>query len=457
MGFNYELRRVLIDGVDMGYIKLIVVEVLIYYLLFIGYHAFGAELVSVAVTPDNADISDFIVLDSEDYSISAAPANLGRYRKFVVTLPDDNEKYNVSGIMNLYKVTREIGIISEFMRHNDSSQLYTGGKNSVKSIGRGWKQLAVHPGDSAVATGQALGRVGRTVGRAFKGTFVRKPRSSTDEHLGKRGDGITGEQARQLAYEMHLDVYSKNPYLREFIGKPAFKRWIGRQFVVMQASMLPGGALFMRLSSTVGKGAATYELKIKRLPSAELIIWLKHELSEQLGLDDDSAEFAPCKEFLANPNYTPRQKAYAVYYLTEFHGNEQLLPVMTKLASAVSVDQADYMFYQLLFLWAYHLGNEPIAALQCYDSGIAGTDVAGRVILFFPCDYVASSEVADKRLLGQLRSRGGTVWAAGNFSAGVRGAFQRSGRIEVHPYLLRDKMYVAALNNYITPRVVVEK
>ena len=190
----------------MGYIKLIIVELLIYYLLFLGYQAFAEQ--PEGNPGELKELAEFMVLDNQDYTVSAAAAPHGQYLDFLVTLKGEEGEYPVSGILNLYKMTREIGIIAEYRRQDEGSQVYAGGKNSVVAIGKGWKQLVVHPGDPAVATGQALGRVGRFMGRGVKGIFVRPQRSSTGEDLGDAGDGMTGEQAREIAYELHLDVYS---------------------------------------------------------------------------------------------------------------------------------------------------------------------------------------------------------------------------------------------------------
>lgn len=434
----------------MQYMSLIIVEVLIYLLFLVGAKAFGSETAPEHVRVSNLD--KMILMENEYYTVSPnARADTGYY-DFEITTTKDSNIIRVSGILNLYKTLHEITAIEDYLAMQQDNQLWTGVKNSVKGSGRGWKQIFTHPGDSAAGTGQAIGRAGRNLGRGIKSLFIHPKESSDGRVLAEMGDSITGEQARRIAYEMHVDIYSDNPYLQQSIKKMAFRRWLGRQLVIIPSSAGQGAPLLLMLGISLGNNDKdNLETKLMNLPSAELIKWLEEIMSEKTGIKIRKKAFRPFRKFMSNPHYTPRQKAYATRYLMDFADSQQILIASARLSEADNTTDAQYMFYQLLLLHAYHQQYNTSCRIATYSGGIIGRDADAGIILFLPCDYM---DITDKTIQEFSALLNDTthlqIWSTGKIMPRFRDWLNTQCKLELNTDILLHAEFRQALDQYIS-------
>lgn len=321
------------------------------------------------------------------------------YYVFTIT-STSGESYQVKGMVGLIKATHEISVIEVFRTTPQGSQVWSGAKESLAGLGKGGKQIILHPGDSTLAIGRSVARTGRAVGRFFTGLVKKEPTSSTGQNLSETpGGALASEQARQAAYDLQLDVYSGNPYVQAVLGEIAKKRLAGSLGVTvakMAANLIvPGSGVAAGLSTgalTPGGYVEQTELSIRNNPPAELFLEMQRQLAVSLGKDEDCLEARLLETVMANPNYTPSQKAYITLYLEQLAELENFDRAIQTLASARTVEDAEILFLQMQLLSASHRFGRRYAAFACGDQRIAGQLGRGDVVMILPFDFADDTE-----------------------------------------------------------------
>lgn len=305
------------------------------------------------------------------------------------------DSFEVKGITALIKVCHEISVIELFKQTEQGSQVWTGARTSLQNMGKGAKQIVIHPGDSAVALGRSLARTTRGVGRFFKGLVKGEEKSSTGENLADTpGNFFTSDQARIAAYELRVDVYSGNPYVQAVLEQIARKRWAGSLGVSAAGFLIPGAGTVALLTTgvlTPGAFVDVTEQMIRDNPPQELNREIERQLMVSLGVGKDSREMQALRVFLQNPNYTPRQKAYIGLYLEHLAELKNFVQAVNTLGLASTVANAEVLFMQMQMLSAVHRNGTRLAEFAPQNERIAGRLGRGDVIFILPYDYVDAS------------------------------------------------------------------
>ena len=76
--------------------------------------------------------------------------------------------------------------------------------------------------DSAAGIGRGIGKLGGKIGGAFR-----------KKEEGEKGDGFFGSTKRQIAKQLGVDVYSRNPTLQDKLDSMAKARMGGRGIVAV--------------------------------------------------------------------------------------------------------------------------------------------------------------------------------------------------------------------------------
>lgn len=366
------------------------------------------------------------------------------YYVFTITSAHD-ESYQVQGITGLLKATHEITVLELYRATPQGNQIWGGAKESVANIGKGGKQIVLHPGDSTVAIGRSVARAGRMVSRMVTGIFKKKQTSSSGTDLEKTpGGAMAAEQARRAAYELQLDVYSGNPYVQAMLGEIAKQRMAGSLGVsaaAMAASLIvPGGGALATISNgalTPGAHVEATELAIRNNPPEELYMALSKQFMAGLGLGEDALETQSFLTLLDNPNYTPRQKAYLTLYIEQMAQVHGRLDMLKTLAGAITVKDAETMYQQMQLLSASHRFGRRYASFVCRAQRIAGQLARGDIIMILPYDFADDSWQMREEVRNIPPSDvSRNIWLLGNHTVAFEKMAKDNGIASVHDNIL---------------------
>lgn len=297
-------------------------------------------------------VLDNVLPKSRNYTIDPDVGLDAYYYRFKVRTP--HGEYEAVSVRNLVKLGHEIDVLERFRQTDDQNHVWTGISQSASGIGRGAKNLVLHPGQSIKQVGEGAGRFMRATGRIFTAPFrEKKPRfASNGVDRALLGRGPAGGERRLMAYELGIDVYTGNPAVQELLNEVARKRVAGKLPLTASVFALPGGTIFALSLTPMGHDPSTEELIRDHSPE-ELKRVLALRYLEQFGLDYEEPG-DPVDDLLDNPNYSPREQAYIWRYLTDLQGVQGVDAAMKFLADQYSVERASIVSAQLELLSLLH-------------------------------------------------------------------------------------------------------
>ncbi|GHT00587.1 hypothetical protein FACS1894139_17430 [Planctomycetales bacterium] len=405
-------------------------------LLFLGLTAATAATAADAQFSRIAALNGIVNQRADYYQIADEVALKDGEYVFQMSSPH-YPWHPVYGIANLVKECHEVTVMETYYATPQGSEVWGGVKDAAGNTVAGAKQLVAHPGDSAEAIGRSVKRTGRAVKGFFKG-IGKDERSSDGEDLQSgAGNFFSADVARQVAYEMKLDSYTRNPAVRSMLNKIAMKRAAGGAAVGAATSLVPVpvSALTASVASFAINGAltpgayleATEEL-LRDNPPTELYRELEKMLMT-LGVAPQDKEILLFRTFCANLNFTPSEKAYIATYLVRLGNLPALSAVLQQLATTAEVGDATTLKLQLQFLSAF---NGDKFYLQDYAVGagnLIGLTTAGEAVLFLPFDYLddAAANADGLALLRGAVAGKKSVWTLGATSSAFRASLQKIG------------------------------
>ena len=393
---------------------------------------------------DIKSLQNIIPQQDKYYKISSNVKIDGEYYTFTIKTPDSADM-QVTSIPSLIKTIHELSVIEWYKNTPQGNQVWKGAKDSVKDIGKGAKAIVLHPGDSAVAIGHSIAKTGRAIGHFFKGLVKKEPKSSTGEDLNKGAGGfMTDDLARQAAYDLHLDVYSQNPMVIALLNEISKKQWAGSIGVSAASYFATPG-----LSSvgTVATGAITpggkidiTEKMIRDNSPVELNRELQKITLQVFGFNKDSQEYEIFAEFLDNPNFNPRQKAYITLYLTQLKKLKNLSSALKVLAKCSTVENASILYHQLQLLAALELnaGNINFADFSTSKTRIYGITTTGDIIAILPFDYATGNKFMKKEIEMIPRTRKSrSIWILGDATKSFVALAKKNGITAIYDGILK--------------------
>ncbi len=358
------------------------------------------------------------------YEIDKAVEILPPYYRFTVRC--EHASYVVVSSVRLLKLCHEIQVLEAYRRMKSESEVWEGMRSSARELGHGARQLAVHPGLSGEALMRNLGRSGRSVGRFFARPFRGTPVASNGIDRSQiPGSGFAAPHARIFAYRHGLDVYSDNPVVREVIAEVAASHWKGSAGVTVASwAVLPFGiGVITRGAMTPGAWDEEAEVIIRDNAPAELARVLRLRFKNAFALNReiraDRARLREFDRFLANPNYSPREKAYITFELESLNGLARYDEVVRFLAEARTVEQAIFLAQQLELLGAWHRQGEPFYSFAVMGNRVGGLSGAGELVMIMTQDIVDDTD--ETRMLRRqfsataavLEAKRASLWLVG--------------------------------------------
>lgn len=404
-----------------------------------------AEEISHAFRYDQLpSLQGLIPRTSEYYTIHSDVRTEGVYYRFTVT--SDHGEYTVVGINRLIEVTHEIVRIELFRKTEHGNEAWNGAKESLGDVGRGAKQIVLHPGDSGRAIGRKVKKTGRSVGRFFRDRFSSRddePESSTGEERDRGVGGFfSSEHARRFAYENDLDIYSTNPYVRALIEEVSRSRWrgaLGVSTALFFVSPIPGLSAVTTGALTGSDRDEEMEQLIRDNDPAELRRALRIQYHEAFDEQRNTPEDGVLMRLLSNPNYSPREVAYLVSYMRRMREVAGRTALLGMLADIDTVADAMFATQQMQLLAAVHAGGRPLASYAVGDGHLGAFLAEGDALTILPIDFADATPQTLEGLEGIARGRerrSTNLWIIGDATPAFRAAMQARG-IHLQEAILR--------------------
>jgi hypothetical protein len=302
-----------------------------------------------------------------------------------------------------------------------------GAPEALKAIGASLAQLptaavelVLHPIHSAKRLGKGLGK---TFGR-LKDAFGGRRRSPYEDP--SLETALSGDQKRELADSLNLDVYSTNPQVQAFLDRVGRARAAGTLTVDVASLALP----------VVGFMAVTvtgWQADVRRLLRDHTPAELEREnaaVLARLGIPTDVA-----RAFLLDDALSPRHETVITHAAEQLGGVAGLEALFEAARTATNEVGALYQEQQAVLLTTHRDGR--FDRLEAVFHVVLARCEDGRVVAYLPYDSVyASAEwprlldaLAGAALARSATSR--TLYVTGKVSSKARAAARDRG-FEIH-------------------------
>lgn len=350
---------------------------------------------------------DFFTTQSPNATIGSVeedPAFPG-FLTFSVAAPHGT--YKVQGLADLRQTLHEIDVIEKLnaQREDTGGGIAAGAEDSLKDTGRGAKNLVVHPVDSVVGIGKGVGKIGGKIGGSFR-----------KKEEGEKGDTYLSGAKRQLAKQLGVDVYSRNPYLQEKMDAMAKARLGGRGIVMVAQFLIPVGLI------------ASVALTASGLNNAADQIVYDNDRTDLYKLNEKAlmrAGFTQEKAvaLLNHPYYTPRELTYLRFYFEKFQGIPGVRTLMEAAIAVAPGVPAQKLLHEMQIAADSMTGINEVTGIQVVPEGIV-LEKADTVVLVTGYDHLDASgfgkKVADQvfALKLKLGKKAIEIWNAGSTTLG---------------------------------------
>lgn len=343
------------------------------------------------------------------------------------------QEYMVESTVRLYRLLHELAVLEELAKFDPVGEFFIDIGMSVKGMGVGLGHLVTKPGQSFRNVGVGIGRI-----------FKKHPKTGTDEKgedRGLLGAGPAGADRRKIAYDYHLDVYTDNPEVRHVLNVLARARSTGS---TVASWTIPGS----ELGIFAGRSLRDEETE-KLIRDAEPKD-LRREIGKRLGAlfgMEWQDRAAPVGRFVLNPNYTPRQLAYAGKCLADLARAKNAGMLLALLGEIDNPETADLAYVDLRMYHALHTRVRQLVEFVELENLVAARGADGVFYFFFPGDVLSGESVTPAEvdeLIHEAMSRQAkalVVLCLGTVKPEYAAELQRRG-VTVHQNLLRDPRFL---------------
>ena len=269
--------------------------------------------------------------------------------------------------------------------------------------------------------GEAASGVGMMFRRAGDSMFGSK-RSDAEDSKFKNLIGFSNYK-REYAYDLGVDVYSRNEVLQDRLNDIAWTGFAGGLTVSAALAAVPGGAgVAMTAIGTTRLTTAVF----KTTPPQDLRRMNTEKLSA-MGIDPNTVE-----TFINDSVFTPREQTLLVSALDEMKGVADRERMVQLAALTHNADVAYFRQRQVEMYAGYHRSVSPIERFVAVGPVPGARTTKGALVFNIPVDYVAWTEDVAKvvttasGLADQLPGiREKQLWVTGTLSPRARAEMQR--------------------------------
>ncbi len=362
---------------------------------------------SAEITLKDLDLPASIPITSTYYRVtSIEPGTLPGFLKFKVSSSHAN--YEVEGVAPLKKLLHEIDVIERVKQENQGSGFFDGFSDSVAKTGSGFVKLVTSPVESGKGLGKAIGKLGHKIGGVFS--------ESAEGEKSSFGEKVMGSSERELANKFTVDVYTRNPYMRELLARMAKARMGGKGAASVVSFLLPVAGL-VSIALTASGVNGTADQFVNDSDRGE-VYEANEKAFDKLGIPAVKAQ-----ALLNSKIYTPREATYLRFYLEKLKSVKGYQQIFEKALKADTVFKAQKILFEAQITADKITEGNGFHEIVCEEEGIL-INRADSVALASAFDYLDSSELGDKvfsRIQGYKKKWGkgfASIWNAGKISQG---------------------------------------
>ncbi len=346
------------------------------------------------------------------------------------------ERVTNDGIVNIYKVDSQFGTFNAVSTAMLRVRIQEINAMAVMEQLKGTKEFGDALKESALNTmvaaknmvfqpvktlGEAASGVGLLFRRAGDSMFGAK-RSDAEDSRFKNLIGFTNYK-REYAYNLGVDVYSRNEALQDRLNDIAWTGFAGGLTVSVAMAAVPGGAgIAMTAISTTRLTTAIF----KTTPPQDLRR-MNAEKLKAMDVDPHTID-----TFISDSTFTPREQTLLVAALDEITGVADRERFVQLAALTHNDDVAFFRQRQAEMYAGYHRAVGRFERFLSVGPVAAARTANGALVFNIPVDYVVWSETVGRlvttadNLANQLPGiKEKQLWVTGTLSPRARAEMQR--------------------------------
>jgi hypothetical protein len=325
-------------------------------------------------------------------------------------------KFGTMTVVSTPLLRKRIGEINAMVRMEEikgTKEFGTGLKQAGQNSFRGFKNLIIHPIDTVSGTVQGIGAAGR---RAYD-SVAGYERSQDEESRVKDLIGFS-KAKRDLAYELDVDVYSRNDKMQDMLNDLAWANYAGGITWAGMMAAVPGGA---GVAITVSGTTRLLNDVFRNTPPSDLRR-MNDEKLKAMGVHPEIAD-----AYLNNSLYSPREQTLLVYALEQMKGVADRSAFIRLAALTNNVDMASFRERQAKMYVGYNRSVTPLDRFISLGEFTVARDTKGALVFNLPLDHLVWTqsmarliEAADKLVNSLPGVKAKEMWLAGTLSARAR-------------------------------------
>jgi len=315
---------------------------------------------------------------------------------------------------------QEINAMAQMDKLKGTKEYGTAVKESALSAMVAAKDMVFQPVTTLKTAASGVAVAFRRAGDSVFGA----KRSDAEDSKFKNLIGFSNYK-REYAYDLGVDVYSRNEVLQDRLNEISWVGWAGGLTVSAAMAAVPGGAGIAM--TAIGTTRLTREI-VKNQPPADLRRTNTEKL-KAMGIDPSTVEM-----FINESIFSPREQTILVSALDEMKGVGDRERFVQLAALTNNVDMARFRQRQSEMYAGYHKAVSPLTQLVSVGQVPGARAKDGALVFNFPIDYlvwtdslarlVANTDNLANQLPGVTRKE---MWITGSLSPKARTEMKRMG------------------------------
>jgi len=315
---------------------------------------------------------------------------------------------------------QEINAMAQMDKLKGTKEYGTAVKESALSAMVAAKDMVFQPVQTLKTAASGVAVAFRRAGDSIFGA----KRSDAEDSRFKNLIGFSNYK-REYAYDLGVDVYSRNEVLQDRLDEISWVGWAGGLTVSAAMAAVPGGAGIAM--TAIGTTRLTREI-FKNQPPSDLRRTNTEKL-KTMGIDPSTVEM-----FINESIFSPREQTILVSSLDEMKGVGDRERFVQLAALTNNADMARFRQRQSEMYAGYHKAVSPLTQLVSVGQVPAARAKDGALVFNFPIDYlvwtdslarlVANTDNLANQLPGVTRKE---MWITGSLSPKARTEMKRMG------------------------------
>ncbi len=317
----------------------------------------------------------------------------------------------------LHKRVRETAAIRQLENMSKTEEFAQAVGGAGQGAVRGAVALVKNP---VASVSGAVSGVGKVFGMAKKGITSSEGSEAEDDRW-KQVVGYS-QTKRDLAKQLRVDVYSRNPQLQKALDEMAWAGWSGGVTGGLALVAIPGAA---GMAVSLSKNTDMFQRIDVSKPPGELREINRRRLAG-IGIPSASID-----RFIGDSTLSPTQQSLVAVNLQDLKGTEGRGAFLDFAAQAPDPDLAGFVVLQAAMYARYHQDEQPIARFEGVGPRLVARTDDGSTVVIHPMDRLFWTESL-AGIVGSVDSRLGDaphklLWVGGTASERAREGIEAAG------------------------------